>query len=54
MLTCELIETADDDAGIGAVVDEDGRGSHPLLEVVKAEWDVLSVAPIEHPNFPVG
>lgn len=39
----ELLEGLDDDAGVGAVVDEDGRAAHPRLQVVDGQRDVLSV-----------
>lgn len=39
----ELLEGLDDDAGVGAVVDKDGRAAHPRLQVVDGQRDVLSV-----------
>lgn len=39
----ELLEGLDDQAGVGAVVDEDGRAAHPRLEVVDGQGDILSI-----------
>ena len=39
----ELFERLDDDACVGAVVDEDGGAAHPRLEVVHRQRDVLGV-----------
>lgn len=39
----ELFEGLDDDPGVGAVVDEDGRAAHPGLQVVDGQRDVLGV-----------
>ena len=53
VLVGESLEGLDDDAGVGAVVDEDGGGAHPGLEVVQAEGDVLGVVSVKHPDFSV-
>lgn len=39
----KLFEGLDDDPGVGAVVDEDGRAAHPRLQVVDGQRDVLGV-----------
>lgn len=39
----ELFEGLDDQAGIGAVVDEDRWAAHPRLQVIYRQRDVLSV-----------
>ena len=53
MLFGKLLKAADDDASVGAIVDKNGRGSHPGLQVIEAEGNVLSVGSVKHPNFPV-
>jgi len=49
----ELFEAGDDDAGVGAVVDEDGGRPHPGLEVVQAQGDVLGVRAVKDPDFAI-
>ena len=39
----ELFEGLDDDARVGAVVHKDGWASHPGLQIVDGEGDVLGV-----------
>lgn len=39
----KLFEGLDNDPGVGAVVDEDGRAAHPRLQVVDGQRDVLGV-----------
>lgn len=43
VLRCELLEELDDDASAGAVVHVDRGRSHPSLQVVHGQRDVLSV-----------
>ena len=42
-LLTELLERVDNDAGVGAVVDVDGRTAHPRLQIVDRQRDVLRV-----------
>ena len=53
MLFSELLKAGDNDARVGAVVNEDRGRPHPGLKVVQAEGDVLGVGPVEDPDFAV-
>ena len=49
----ELLKAGDNQAGVGTVIDEDGGRSHPRLQVVQAERNILGVAAVKHPNFTI-
>ena len=53
MLFSEIFKAGDDDAGVGAVVNEDRRRTHPGLKVVQTQRDVLSVGSVEDPDLAV-
>uniref|UniRef100_A0A2M3ZS48 Putative secreted peptide n=1 Tax=Anopheles braziliensis TaxID=58242 RepID=A0A2M3ZS48_9DIPT len=53
VLLGERIEAIHDDARVGAIVHVDRRCSHPRLQIVDRQRDVLRVGTVEHPNFSV-
>uniref|UniRef100_A0A2M4B2S5 Putative secreted protein n=1 Tax=Anopheles triannulatus TaxID=58253 RepID=A0A2M4B2S5_9DIPT len=53
VLLGERVEAVHDDAGVRAIVHVDRWRSHPRLQIVDRQRDVLRVGTVEHPNFPV-
>lgn len=53
MLFGKLLKRLDDYARVRAIVHVDARRSHPGLQVVNRQWNVLGVRSIEYPNFTV-
>ena len=53
VLFSKLFKTADNNAGVGAIVDENRGRSHPGLQIIQTKRDVLRVGAVEHPDFSV-